>query len=182
MHETTCLQLASNNLQETDRLLALTFHVQLLENYRERDRAKISKLNETLQRITVDADRYKKLRNEANAGYVAQLRANDELQTQLEECRRALAKMRESKEKENKANVWRQTVHSLTDKLSLSNEEVQQYAQSILNYSTMSEEIYDYCRTANELVAIYFHNIGSRVNDIDEAKILQAMEALKQAK
>ena len=177
MHKPSCLQ-------ETDRLLALTFHVRLLENHRERDRAKISKLNKTLQKITVDADRYKKLQNEAHAAYIAQIRANDELQTQLEECRRALAKMRELTKENNvlAANVWRQTDHSLTDKLSLSNEEVQQYAQSILNYSTMSEEIYDYCRTPNELVAIYFHNIGSRVNDFDEAKILQAMEALKQCK
>lgn len=167
MHKPSCLQ-------ETDRLLALTFHVRLLENHRERDRAKISKLNKTLQKITVD---YKKLQNEAHAAYIAQLRANDELQTQLEECRRALAKMRELT-KENNVLAWRQTDHSLT----LSNEEVQQYAQSILNYSTMSEEIYDYCRTPNELVAIYFHNIGSRVNDFDEAKILQAMEALKQCK
>jgi chaperonin cofactor prefoldin len=163
--------------KEADRLVAMTLHVQLLENQRERDRSKITKLQENLQTITMDASRYKTLRIEADQCYVAQLRANDEIQTQLDECRHACVKMREEIELIRKENNVQQHTRVFT-KNSKENKEVEEYAKSILAYSTMSEHMYDYCRTPKELIALYFHNIGYSINDIDEARIIQAMDSL----
>ena len=187
---------AADRMTLADRVAAMTFHIELLETHRETDRAKIADLQAALQKSTEDADRYKKLRDEANCGYIAQLRANDELQTQLDELRRARAKLREDVEAVRRENsVLRQhsagqhpagavleckrTVH----KDSLTDDEVQQYAKSILSYSTVSSEIYEYCRTPAELVAFYFRNIGygGKINETDEARILQAMSVRMQA-